>query len=147
MTIRIFIFVLAVMLVGCKPSGPPSTSTTSAAFPTLVERTDFVNQYFTFRRTYEALDFNIHYRNFSGDMVPAPSYWNIRIIATVPASELDEWIPAGVNVSTAPDDIDWLKTVPTTLDVTGVSEWYIDGRRTIGIDRLKHIVVYRNYAN
>ena len=142
---RLFLFIcvaLTVLLVGCKPSGPASTKTTSAAYATVAERTKFLKEYVTFRRTYETLDFDVMYQNNGGGMVPAPSDWDVRLVATVPASELQTWVPTGVNASSAPD-VAWLKSVPTTLDLSGVSEWYIDGSRVVGIDRAQRIVVYR----
>ena len=142
MAIRIFIFALTVLLVGCKPSGPATTKTTSAAYATVAERTKFLNEYVTFRRTYETLDFDVMYQNNGGGMVPGPSDWDVRLVATVPASELQAWIPAGVNASTAPD-VSWLKSVPTALDLSGVIEWYVDGKRIVGIDRARRVVVYR----
>jgi len=134
---------MAVLLVACKSSGPASTDTTSAAFATVADRTMFLNNYVTFRRTYETLDFDIMYQNNSGGMVPGPSDWDVRLVATVPASELQAWVPAAVNASTAPD-VTWMKSVPTTLDLSSVSEWYIDGGRVVGIDRKKRIVAYRS---
>jgi hypothetical protein len=142
LAIRFFILAMTVLLVGCKPSGPTTTKTTSSAFATVSERTKFLNKYVTFRRTYETLDFDIMYQNNGGGMVSGPSDWDVRLVATVPASELQAWIPAGVNASTAPD-VAWLKSVPTTLDLSGVSEWYVDCKRIVGIDRPKRIVVYR----
>ena len=143
MAIRILILALTVLLAGCKPSGPASTKTTSAAYATVAERTKFLNKYVMFRRTYETLDFDAMYRNNGGGMVPGPSDWDVRLAATVPASELQAWVPTGVNASTAPD-VGWLKSVPRTLDLSGVSEWYMDGSRVVGIDRAKRIVVYRS---
>ena len=141
MPTRIFILALTVVLAGCKPSGPATTHTQSSAFATVAERTRFLNQYVTFRRTYETLDFDILYQNNSG-MTPGPSDWDIRLVATAPASELQAWIPANVNASKPPDTA-WLKTVPTTPDLSGVTEWYVDGKRIIGVDRTRRIVVYR----
>jgi hypothetical protein len=129
-----------------KPNGPHSTKTDSATLPTLAERTSFLHQYVTFRRTYETLDFDINYRNNNGGMVPAQSDWDIRIVATVPSKELDDWIPAGAKESATPDT-DWMTSIPTQLDLTGVNEWYVDGGRIIGLDRAKRIVVYRLLAN
>jgi hypothetical protein len=143
LAIRVSILVLTALLVGCKPSGPASTKTTSAAYATVAERTTFLNEYVTFRRTYETLDFDIMYQNNGGGTVPGASDWDVRIVATVPASELQAWVPAGVNASSAPD-IAWLKSVPATLDLSGLSEWYVDGKRIVGIDRAKRIVVYRS---
>ncbi|MCX5660501.1 MAG: hypothetical protein NTW19_12370 [Planctomycetota bacterium] len=67
------------------------------------------------------------------------------MVATVPEAELKAWelTPA---LKEAPDKA-WLKTVPTTLDLTGVDEWYGNERRFVGIDRKRRIVVYRNWKN
>lgn len=140
---RIFILAVALLFVGCKPSGPATTSTKSTAYATVAERTTFLNQYVTFRRTYETLDFDIMYQNNGGGMVPGPSDWDVRLVATVPVAELQAWVPTGVSVSAAPD-IAWLKSVPTTLDLSGISEWYIDAQRVVGIDRTKRIVAYHS---
>ena len=142
LAIRILILALSVLLVGCERSGPASTKTTSAAYATVAERTKVLNDYVTFRRTYETLDFDIMYQNNGGGMVPGPSDWDVRLVATVPASELQAWVPKGVSASPTPDTA-WLRSVPTTLDLSGVSEWYVDGKRVVGIDRAKRIVVYR----
>jgi hypothetical protein len=142
LAIRIFILALTVVFVGCKPSGPATTKTTSAAYATVAERTKYLNGYVSFRRTYETLDFDIMYQNNGGGRVPGPSDWDIRLIATVPASELQAWIPTNRKASMAPD-LAWLKSVPTPLDLAGVGEWYVDSKRMVGIDRAKRIVVYR----
>src|ERR1041385_4792124 len=133
---------MSVLLVRCKPSGPATTNTNSSSIATLADRTKFLNEYVSFRRTYETLDFDIMYQNNGSGMVPAPSDWDVRLVATVPASELQAWIPSGVNASAAPK-VGWLKSVPTRLDLSGVSEWYVDGKRVVGIDRAKRIVIYR----
>lgn len=139
---RLSILVLILSIAGCEPSGPATTSTRSSEFITLDERTDFLNKYVTFRRTYETLDFDIMYQNNGGGMVPGPSDWDIRLVAKVPTSELQAWIPVGVHPSSAPDAT-WVDTVPTSIDLSGVSEWYIDGKQVIGINPDKRIVVYR----
>jgi hypothetical protein len=138
--VRLFILAMTVLLVGCGPSGPASTRTNSSAFATLAERTKFLNEYVTFRRTYETLDFDIMYQDNSS-FPPAPSDWGLALVATVPASELQAWIPPGVKASAAPDTA-WLKSVPTKLDLSGVREWYVGHRRIVGIDSTRRIVVY-----
>ena len=142
MAIRAFILLAALVFVGCKPSGPATTKTTSSNFTTIAERAKFLHEYVTFRRTYETLDFDIMYQNNGGGMVPGPSDWDVRLVAIVPAQELQAWVPAGIAVQPAPNT-DWLKSVPTALDLSGVSEWYVDGKRVVGLDRAKRIVVYR----
>lgn len=133
----------AVLGAGCKPSGPATTRSNSSAFATLAERTNFLHQYVTFRRTYETLDFDIMYQNNGGGMTPGPSDWDVKLIATVPASELQAWIPAGASASAA-SDTNWLKSIPTKVDISGVNEWYMDSKRIIGVDRAKRVVVYRH---
>lgn len=134
------------LFTGCTPSGPPSIETTSAAFATLGERAAVLEKYVTFRRRYEALDFAINFRNNSGGVPPGPTEWDIRLIAQVPATELTNWIPAGAKSISNPDT-SWLKDVPTTIDLRGLSEWYEQGRIQIGVDRAQRIIAYRNWAN
>ena len=143
LTVRLCILALAFSLTGCEPSGPPTTSTSSSEFGTIEERIGFLNRYVTFQRTYESLDFDIMYQNNAGGLVPGPSDWDIRLVAKVPAAELQAWVPAGVHPSIA-SDATWLGTVPTPLDLSGINEWYVDNGRTIGIDPDKRIVVYRH---
>jgi hypothetical protein len=123
-------------------AAPPAPTAQVPGLPTLKERIDFLQRYVTFRRTYETLDFAIQYSNNAGGMVPGPSDCDIRLVAVVPAAELAAWIPGGSPVSNL--DTDWLKSVPTSLDLSGINEWYIDGPRTVGLDRARRIVVYRN---
>ncbi len=78
-------------------------------------------------------------------MVPGPSNWDVRLVATVPASELAAWIPAGVPAS-AGAEAGWVKSVPTALDLSGVNEWYVQAHRVVGLDRGGRIVVYRMWA-
>lgn len=108
---------------------------------TITERAQFLHEYVRFRRTYETLDFDIMYQN-NGNGLPAPSDWDIRLIATVPADEIPLWIPAGVSPSVA-READWMSSVPTILNLSGVNEWYFDGGRVVGLDRANRIVVYR----
>ena len=135
------------VLAGCtpEPSGPPSTQTASSEFETVAERVAFLEPYLPLERTYETLDFYVSYQNddSAGFLdIPGPSDWDIRIVATVPASELDDWVLDGVTpVDTA--DTAWLSTVPTSLDTSGLTEWYVDVTRATGIDRSRRIVAYR----
>jgi hypothetical protein len=133
------------LVAGCDRTGPATTHTTSTQFPTLKEKSDFLHRYVTFRRTYETLDFDITYRNNGGGSVPGHSDLDVRHVATVPASELPMWIPAGLTPSS--QDQEWLSSVPTSLDLSGVNEWYGDQRRIVGIDRQRRIVAYRNWKD
>jgi hypothetical protein len=139
--LRIVILAVALLLGGCK-DGPASTSTYSSSFATVAERARFLHEYVTFRRTYESLDYYIMYHDNSG-IPPGPSDWDIGLVAMVPAPELQAWVPAGVSAAASAPDTAWLAIVPTALDLSGVSEWYLDGQRVVGIDRARRIVVYR----
>jgi hypothetical protein len=133
-----------VAIGGCTKSGPPSTDTTSAAFGTLDEKVAFLEQYVRFRRGYRELDFAVRYLNNSGGIAPAPSEWDVRIVAAVPPAELDAWT-SGLSRASAPE-ADWLAEVPTSIDCSGVTEWFSDGDVDVGVDRERSIVVYRNLA-
>ena len=135
-------------VVGCTPppSGPPTATENSTARAGLAERIQFVENYVAFRRTYQALDYDVAYHNNDNGRVPGPSDWDIRLVAQVPAAELNEWIPSDVEpVEQTPPD--WLSTVPGPLGREGIDEWYFDQGREIGIDRENSIVAYRNFAN
>lgn len=136
---------VVLIVVAREPDGPPSTDTSSDSFGTLAERVNFLHRYVSFRRTYESLDYRIKFFNGGSGLVPGPSYGDIKLVATVPASELDAWVPPSTRPSTQPTasaDREWLESVPTKLDLSGVDEWYQDGRRTVGLDRTRRIVVY-----
>jgi len=89
---------LAIMLPGCSgtASGPESVTETSVARADLADRILFLENYVNFRRQYEILDYDIMYQNNGGGMVPAPSDWDIRLIAVVPRTEIEAWVPAGL---------------------------------------------------
>jgi hypothetical protein len=142
--VQCILILVLVLLVACTPNGPASTHTNSSGFSTINQRAAFLEKYVTFRRTYESLDFDVAYYENSGGMVPGPSEWDIRLVATVPASELESWIPQGAQPSTKAHE--WLRSVPTTLELTGIDEWYGDKGRSVGIDRDRRIVAYRNWA-
>jgi len=128
---------------GCRePAGPPSTVTSSDRFASLSEKVRFVEQYVTFRRSYHELEFQIIYRNNSGGLVPGPSDWDIRIVASVPKDEIFTWTEN--MVQTASPGIEWLKPVPGNLKQAGFTRWYQSGGRVVGIDAKRRIVAYWN---
>jgi hypothetical protein len=131
--------IVLLLVAGCGSSGPSSTQTSSTPAQTLAEKIAFLERYATFRRTYEALDYRVDYRNGGG---MGPTEWDIRLVAKVPASQLSAWIPSGAKPS-HPDQ-DWLKSVPNSGDLTGFTEWYTEAGRTIGIDRKQNLVAYRS---
>lgn len=137
--------VVVFLCAGCSETPlPASTFTTSDSFPSRDDRVRFLNQYVAFRRTYHDLSFSIEYHNHGGGRVPAPSEWDVRIVASVPANELSLWIPAGVSaVSRA--DYDWIRGVPGGLSCLEITEWYVQPGHIVGIDRMNARVVYRSW--
>ncbi len=147
---RITLLVLLMLLVGCSGnSGPPSVSETSASRAALADRVEFIEQYVSFRRKYNQLEYDVSFTN-GGSFPPAPSEWDIRIVASVNPDDVDQWAIAGKRISGMATP-DWVGTTAKSLSVDGVSEWYRDGvdtnGRTVGIDRDLNIVVYRIFAH
>jgi len=140
----VLLVVVAALVAGCGPSGPPTTETTSAGFATLAEKVGFLEDYVRFRRNYEQLDFAIEYHNNSGGMVPGPSEWDVRIVAVVPPPELDAWTSA-LSPAASPDTA-LLAGVPTPIDHSGVTQWFRNGGVLVGVDEGNAVVVYRNLA-
>ena len=135
---------LLLVSLGCGRSGPPSIDTTSEQVATLPEKIKQVETYVRFRRKYEKLDYRLMYKNNSGGFVPAPSEWDVRLVAIVPGEQLQDWSEGLESVDSAEQD--WLKEVPTKIDYSGVSKWFRKGGVTVGIDEERRVVVYRNQA-
>ncbi len=127
--------------MSCGPKSK-STATDSHTFPTLAEKKAFLERYVSFRRTYEDLDYLIAFRDGGDGGVPGPSEWDIRLIATVPASEIDGWT-SGLTVTTAPDT-GWLSQIGDAPSDLTPFEWRGDSQRLVGIDRVRRVVIYRN---
>lgn len=134
------------LVAGCSDnSGPPTVSETSSATAVLAERVEFIEKYVKFRRKYKQLEYDVSYLN-GGSFVPGPSEWDIRIVAMVDPNEIDQWtIPEKRNLNM--ETPEWVNSTAQTLEVDGISEWYTDGGRTVGIDRERGVVAYRNFAN
>jgi hypothetical protein len=135
---------IAFGLVGCyEPTGPVTTNTSSDSLPSLEERVEFLQRYVPFRRTYRDLGFQIHYKNNNGGRIPmpAPSDWEIRLVATVPPQEIADWIPSGVTAVPAADT-KWLEGVSGAEQAIGIKEWYVLPRSMVGIDRERAVVAY-----
>ena len=135
---------LLLVVTGCGPSGPTTTDTSSESLPTLAERVEFLQRYVTFHRTYRELDFRIEYRDNSRGLVPGPSDWDIRLVAVVPPEELAAWVPPGVEpVRPTTAETSWLADVPGAERSAGITEWYGESGRMVGIDRARSVVAYR----
>jgi hypothetical protein len=144
------LLLLAGLSIGCSskaPSGPASVSETSKARARLKDRVEFIERYVTFRRTYLNLEYAVDYQNNSGGMVPGPSDWDIKLVAVVPAEEIDDWIPEGAaRADHAPPK--WVESVPGDIPRDKVTEWYRKGSSmAVGVHRETSTVVYRNSTN
>ena len=133
---------LTVNLVSCD-SGM-TTNTESTAFATIAAKQEFLERYVKFRRNYEDLHYRLSFIDGSG-MVPGPSEWNIRILATVPADEIDQWTnglqPVGL------PELDWVTDIPNApTDLSGFT-WYQDERKTVGINLNRRVVLYRSHSS
>ena len=131
---------LALALAGCQ-SGPASVAETSSARASVEERVRFIENYVAFRRTYKKVDYDITYWNNSG-WLPAPSDWDIRLIASVPRTEINDWVPSGVGKANGSLP-EWLKGMPGSIERDGITEWYRTPGTVVGIDRERSIVAYR----
>lgn len=125
--------------------GPPTASETSSTRPKLEDRIAFIEQYVTFDRTYLKLEYDVVYHNNSG-RVPGPSDWDIKILAVVPANEIDQWVPTKASKADTPPS-SWLSTMPDSISTQGVTEWYTRGTTVVGIDRATGTIAYRNTAS
>jgi hypothetical protein len=133
---------IAAAFTGCS-KGPAPVAETSAARPALADRVRFIENYVTFRRKYDKLEYGVMYQNNSGGMVAGPSDWDVRLIAVVPPKDVDGWIPAGVDKDEgAPPQ--WVRDLPGTIENDGITEWYGKSGTEVGIDRARSIVAYRN---
>lgn len=132
------------LLTSCSQSGPPSvrSSSADAGFVTLSDKVEFVEQYLSFRRTYEALDFVVFYQNNSSGLVLGPSDWNIQLVAKIPKAEIPRWTE-GLNAVTAANT-DWLEYLPGEIDYSGISAWYASDNRLVGVDKVNAVIVYKN---
>lgn len=131
---------LALTTAGCHKS--TSTNTSSDSFSTLDSKQAFLEQYVTFRRSYEDLHFHISFSDGGSGWVPSPSEWNIRVLAVVPKEEMEEWVH-GLKVVDI-TDTEWLNGLPGALDDLSRFTWYQDEGRTVGLDRMNRRVLYRN---
>jgi len=136
---------VAVMLFLCaceNSGGPPTTTTSSRQFKTLAEKIAFLEHYVRFRRTYFALDFNITFHNNGQGRVPGPSDWDIRLIARIPKAQMVLWTKDLHAIASAPTD--WLDALPAGISHSGITDWYQNSGRWVGINRVHGVVVYRN---
>lgn len=135
-------FVLALVLCLASCDKGKTTETVSSTFPTLALKQQFLERYVNFRRSYEDLDFHISFIDGESGMVAGPTEWNLRVLAKVPADEIDQWIQ-GLAVSKHPE-LDWVKDIPNAPAELSGFEWYQDDKRTVGTNRADRTVLYWN---
>lgn len=143
---RILLVLITTILFGCSkntPLEPPSAIEDSTQRSQLEERISFLEQYVKFDRNYKKLEYDISYYNGGGGLIPGPSEWDIKILAKVPANEIDEWIPPEVK-SNNKKPPQWLTEMPGNISTKNITEWYKSGSAEIGIDRNTSTVAYRN---
>jgi hypothetical protein len=142
MRIKMSLLLLPFLYLGCSDTGPPSTNRSSNEFTTLAEKVAFLNQYVSFDRNYDRLDFSITYHNNSAGMVPGPSDWDIRIVAQVPPVELTKW-SSGMSRIDNPE-LGWAAGIPTAIDYSSVRNWFQGRGALVGIDEAHAVVLYRS---
>lgn len=131
-------------------AGPPSARVESPEVPEWAERRALLDRYVT-GKPYappapgepadSALVFGLFYQNNSG-LVPGPSDWSIRILTRVPPDSLDVWI--GDLAPSDSVDTGWLESLPAGPPRDGVSAWYGDAFRSVGVDRARGIIAFRS---
>jgi len=139
---RVFIVMLAIFCITCGGPKSKTTHSDSRTFAALSEKKEFIERYVKFKRNYETLDFLIEFRDGGDGGLPSPSEWNIRLVATVPANEIDDWI-AGLPIAKEVET-DWVSAIANAPVDLKAFEWHLDKNRTVGIDRARGIVLYRN---
>lgn len=139
----ILVFISLVVSGSARESGSSSINETSASTALLKDRVEFIEQYVTFERMYNELEYSVFYQNNGGGGIPGPSDWDIRIVAKVPPEQIQAWVPANSVVGAAPKT-KWFESTADKIDVSSISKWHTDWQRSVGLDRQNSIVVYRN---
>lgn len=142
-SIALLALMLTLNLVSCGKG--KTTNTASTAFSTVAEKQQFLERYVKFRRSYEDLHFRLSFIDGDSGMVAGPSEWNIRLVATVPANEIDQWID-GLGAAKLPD-LDWVPEIPNAPTDLIDFKWYQDDKRIVGVNRVNRIVLYWNHAS
>ena len=130
-------------LVSCDKG--QTTHTASTTFSTIAEKQEFLERYVIFRRSYEDLHFQLSFIDGDSGMVPGPTEWNIRLAATIPADEIDQWTE-GLDATKLPD-LDWVPEIPSAPTDLSDYKWYQDATRTVGVNRVNRNVLYWNHAS
>ena len=141
----LILILLGAVLAGCDEKGGKTTDTDSAGFTTLAEKKAFLEQYVTFRRNYEELDFDISFIDGGDGRVPGPTEWDVRVRAKVPSTDLADWV-SGMTMTNSADK-DWVSSIPHAPIELDAFQWYDGDGRLVGISPDERIVLYRNLSN
>lgn len=140
---------LAALTIGCLPDGgsppaqgPETVVETSDSRVSLEDKITFLEQYVSFERTYEQLEYDVVYFNNSG-FPPGPSDWSIKVLAVVPTDELDSWVLPDAQGKEVPSPTIF-SSIPGDINTQEITEWFVDSQRIVGIDRANSIVFYWN---
>ncbi len=136
------VLLFSLTAAGCHKS--KSTNTRSDTFSTLASKQAFLESYVAFRRSYEDLHFHISFTDGGAGILPGPTEWDIRLMAVIPAEEMDEWI-SGLTASDS-GDTKWALGLPEAPADLARFVWFEDDCRLVGLDRASRIVLYRNHA-
>jgi len=135
---------ILLLITGCGSSPSRTTDTRSTAFTTLPEKQAFLEQYVTFRRTYQSLDFQVQFTDGGTGAIPSPSEWDIRILAEVPAEELDSWTDGLSSEETIPTE--WVNAIPNSPENLEGFRWFKGSGKTVGLHPESGTVLYRSQA-
>ena len=143
--LQVILTTVIALTAGCGGKRSKTTDTDSREFVDLTERQSFLERYVTFRRSYEELEFDISFVDGGEGRVPGPSEWDIRLLARIPADEIDEWI-SGL-AATESVDASWVSSIPNAPPVLDGFQWYEDGSRVVGFNPSSLTLIYRSQAN
>ncbi|MBT3279421.1 MAG: hypothetical protein HN909_05275 [Phycisphaerales bacterium] len=109
------------------PSGVWPADNYSTEFKSHEAKVAFLETYVPFPkqpRTYIDLDFHVCHMGTKGWLSGlGPTEWNIKVIAKVPPEEIPNWIKKLTPIETIPEDMEWVKTLPGSVNRIGSFHW------------------------
>jgi len=104
-----------------------------------------LEQYVTFRRNYNELEYYLSYSDGGSDRaLPANKEWDIRVYAVVPDSELKDWLK-GLSPIAQPK-FGWTSKIPKAGIKIDDFKWFEGDNVLVGVDRGNQKVLYWNRA-
>ncbi len=68
MNLLLLLLIVSLVIMGCEEAVPITTDTLSSEFSSLAGKVSFLEEYVTFRRTYNSLDYSVTYYNGGSGM-------------------------------------------------------------------------------